>query len=121
VLATGRGIEVAAWPGLPVVLGGPVLTRPELGDLLVACRRDFCSHRDNRPARHRLDRRAGRRNRCEGSRAGPAGGVGDGAREAHRLEQLAERTGADDLLASGATYERAARTGSDAALAALLT
>ena len=51
----------------------------------------------------------------------PCRRCGDGAREAHRLEQLAERTGADDLLASGATYERAARTGSDAALAALLT
>jgi luciferase family oxidoreductase group 1 len=49
VLATGRGIEVAARPRLPVVLGGPVLSRPELGDLLAAYRRDFRSHRDSRP------------------------------------------------------------------------
>jgi len=49
VLATGRGIEVAARLGLPVVLGGPVLARPDLGDLLAAYRRDFRSHRNSRP------------------------------------------------------------------------
>src|SRR4029453_5506939 len=49
VLATGRGIDVAARLGRPVVLGGPVLSRPELGDLLAAYRRDFRSHRDSRP------------------------------------------------------------------------
>src|SRR3954452_11588586 len=49
VLATGRGIQVAARLGLPVVLGGPVLSRPELGDLLAAYRRDFRPHRDSVP------------------------------------------------------------------------
>lgn len=49
VLATGCGIEVAARLGLPVVLGGPVLSRPELGDLLAAYRRGFRPHRDSRP------------------------------------------------------------------------
>ena len=38
-----------------------------------------------------------------------------------RLEQLAERTGADELLASGAAYDRAALAASDASLAALVT
>jgi alkanesulfonate monooxygenase SsuD/methylene tetrahydromethanopterin reductase-like flavin-dependent oxidoreductase (luciferase family) len=37
-----------------------------------------------------------------------------------RLEQLAERSGADELLATGATYDRAALADSDASLAALL-
>ena len=38
-----------------------------------------------------------------------------------RLEQLTDRTGADELLTSGATYDRAALAASDASLAALLT
>jgi alkanesulfonate monooxygenase SsuD/methylene tetrahydromethanopterin reductase-like flavin-dependent oxidoreductase (luciferase family) len=37
-----------------------------------------------------------------------------------RLEQLVDHTGADELLASGATYDRAALAASDASLAALL-
>jgi len=37
-----------------------------------------------------------------------------------RLEALADRIGADELLASGATYDRAALAASDASLAALL-
>jgi hypothetical protein len=37
-----------------------------------------------------------------------------------RLEQLAQRTGADELLASGSTYDRAALAASDASLAALI-
>jgi hypothetical protein len=37
-----------------------------------------------------------------------------------RLEQLGEGTGADGLLARGATYDRAALAVSDASLAALL-
>ncbi len=39
---------------------------------------------------------------------------------AERLEQLAERTGADEILASGATYDRDALHASDAELASLL-
>ena len=51
------------------------------------------------------------------------------ARDAHpaeveafrrRLEQLAERTGADELLSTASTHDRAALAGSDASLAALL-
>jgi hypothetical protein len=38
-----------------------------------------------------------------------------------RLEQLADRTRADELLVSGATYDRAALAASDASLAALLS
>jgi hypothetical protein len=38
-----------------------------------------------------------------------------------RLEELVDRTGADELLASGATDDRAALAASDASLAALLT
>jgi alkanesulfonate monooxygenase SsuD/methylene tetrahydromethanopterin reductase-like flavin-dependent oxidoreductase (luciferase family) len=36
------------------------------------------------------------------------------------LEEIADRTGADELLATGATYDRTALTCSDACLAALL-
>lgn len=162
VLATGHGIEVAARLGLPVVLGGPVLSRPELGDLLAAYRRDFRSHRDSRPyvtvsldvlvadtdaearelalpevwamvrsrrtgtfdplepvaairGRHWDDQDAERVAR--GLDAVTAGGP---ATVRRRLEQLADHTGADELLASGATYDRAALAASDASLAALL-
>lgn len=41
VLATGRGLEVAARLGLPVVVGGPILDRPDLGDALAAYRKQF--------------------------------------------------------------------------------
>ncbi|GAA1126712.1 MsnO8 family LLM class oxidoreductase [Nocardioides aquiterrae] len=49
LLATGRGIEVAARHGLPVVVGGPVLDSDELPDLLRRYRRDFRPHRDSTP------------------------------------------------------------------------
>lgn len=41
VLATGRGLEVAARLGLPVVLGGPVLAADDLEERVAAYRRDF--------------------------------------------------------------------------------
>lgn len=41
VLATGRGLEVAARLGLPVVVGGPILDRPDLADALAAYRKEF--------------------------------------------------------------------------------
>jgi luciferase family oxidoreductase group 1 len=41
VLATGRGLAVAARLGLPVVIGGPVLSSPALADALAAYRDDF--------------------------------------------------------------------------------
>jgi luciferase family oxidoreductase group 1 len=163
VLATGRGIEVAARLGLPVVLGGPVLSRPEVGDLLAAYRRDFRSHRDSRPyvtvsmdvlvadtdteARELAlsevwamvrSRRTGvfdplepvasiRHQRWDDqdadrvARGLDAVTAGRPTTVRRRLEQLADRTGADELLASGATYDRAALAASDASLAALLT
>jgi luciferase family oxidoreductase group 1 len=163
VLATGRGIQVAARLGLPVVLGGPVLSRPELGDLLAAYRRDFRPHRDSRPhvtvsidvlvadtdteARELAlsevwamvrSRRTGvfdslepvasiRHQRWDDqdadrvARGLDAVTAGGPATVRRRLEQLVDRTGADELLASGATYDRAALAASDASLAALLT
>ncbi len=163
VLATGRGVEVAARLGLPVVLGGPVLDRPDLGDLLAAYRRDFRPHRDGRPhvtvsldvlvadtdaeARELAlpevwamvdSRRTGvfgalepvaalRDQRWDDQVAGrverglDAVPAGSPATVRRRLEQLAERTGADELLATGSTHDRAALADSDASLAALLT
>ena len=49
VLATGRGVAVAARAGLPVVVGGPALARPEIGDVLAAYRADFRPHRGSEP------------------------------------------------------------------------
>jgi luciferase family oxidoreductase group 1 len=163
VLATGRGIEVAARLGLPVVLGGPVLSRPELGDLLAAYRRDFRPHRDSRPyvtvsmdvlvadtdaeardlalpevwamVRSRRtgvfdslepvaairDQRWDDQDAERVARGLDAVTAGSRATVRRRLEELADRTGADELLASGATYDRAALAASDASLAALLT
>ena len=49
VLATGRGLDVAARLGLPVVVGGPVLESPELADALSRYRRGFRPHRGSEP------------------------------------------------------------------------
>lgn len=49
LLATGRGIEVAARLGLPVVVGGPVLDSAELPAALSRYRRDFRPHRGSAP------------------------------------------------------------------------
>ncbi|WP_191480188.1 MsnO8 family LLM class oxidoreductase [Nocardioides ochotonae] len=49
VLATGRGIDVAARLGLPVVVGGPVLDAEELPDLLAGYRRQFHPHLGSTP------------------------------------------------------------------------
>ncbi|MCW2775966.1 MAG: class flavin-dependent oxidoreductase [Nocardioides sp.] len=49
LLATGRGIEVAAQLGLPVVVGGPVLESGDLPDLLGRYRRQFRPHRGSTP------------------------------------------------------------------------
>ncbi|CAI9416208.1 MsnO8 family LLM class oxidoreductase [Nocardioides sp. T2.26MG-1] len=50
LLATGRGLEVAARLGLPVVVGGPVLDSAEIGDVLSAYRRDFRPHEGSTPS-----------------------------------------------------------------------
>ncbi|MFB9315551.1 MsnO8 family LLM class oxidoreductase [Nocardioides plantarum] len=162
VLATGRGIDVAARLGLPVVVGGPVLSEPDVGDRLAAYRRDFRAHRGSLPRvtvsldvlvadtdREARDlalpevwamvrsRRTGvfaplepvaqiraarwedqDRQRVEAGLDGVAAGRGDTIRQ--RIEQLAERTGADELLVTGSTYDRDALAASDAAVAALL-
>jgi luciferase family oxidoreductase group 1 len=162
VLATGSGIEVAARLGLPVVLGGPVLDRPDLDDVLGAYRREFRPHGDSRPhvtvaldvlladtdaeARELAlpevwamvrSRRTGTFGPLEpvagirgqrwddrtaaqverGLDAVPTGGPQTVRR---LLEEITDRTGADELLATGATYDRTALTCSDACLAALL-
>ncbi|WP_435771274.1 MsnO8 family LLM class oxidoreductase [Nocardioides sp. SYSU DS0651] len=49
LLATGRGIQVAARLGLPVVVGGPVLDADELPELLERYRREFRPHRASAP------------------------------------------------------------------------
>jgi luciferase family oxidoreductase group 1 len=49
VLATGRGLEVAARLGLPVVVGGPLLGSAELAGALAAYRRGFRPHRGSEP------------------------------------------------------------------------
>lgn len=166
VLATGQGVRVAARLGLPVVIGGPVLDRPELDDLLADYRREFRPHRDSRPvvvasldvlvadtdteARDLAlpevwsmvqSRRTGAfgplepvariRDRLRGDAVtsrvververGLAGvAAGSAATVRRRLEQVAERTGADELLATGSTYDREALAASDTALAGLL-
>jgi len=162
VLTTGAGIGVAARLGLPVVLGGPVLDRPDLADLLGAYRRDFRPHGDSRPhvtvaldvlladtdaeARELAlpevwamvrSRRTGtfdalepvatiRDQRWDGQTAarvehGLDAVIAGGPETVRRLlEEITDRTGADELLATGATYDRAALTDSDACLAALL-
>jgi len=45
VLATGRGLEVAARLGLPVVVGGPLLEGAEVREVLATYRRTFRPHR----------------------------------------------------------------------------
>jgi luciferase family oxidoreductase group 1 len=162
VLATGGGILVAARLGLPVVLGGPVLDRPDLADLLRAYHRDFRPHRDSRPhvtvaldvlvadtdaearelalpevwamVRSRRtgtfdalepvtairDQRWDDQTAARVERGLDAVTAGSPTTVRRRLEETADRTGADELLATGATYDRAALADSDACLAALL-
>lgn len=161
VLATGRGIDTAARLGLPVVLGGPVLADPDVGDRLAAYRRDFVPHRGSLPwvtvstdvlvadtDREARDlalpevwamvrsRRTGTfgplepvgairgaswddqdRRRVEAGLEAAMAGSADVVRR--RVEQLVDRTGADELLVSGSTHDRAALAASDAAVAAL--
>ncbi len=163
VLATGRGIDIAARLGAPVVVGGPVLAEPDVGDRLAAYRRAFVPHRGSVPhvtvsldvlvadteeegrdlalpevwamvrsrrtgtfgplepvARVRAERWDDQdRRRVEAGLADAVAGRADTVRR--RVEQLVERTRADELLVTGSTYDRDALAASDAAVATLLT
>lgn len=162
LLATGRGLAVAARLGLPVVIGGPILDSSDLAPALAAYRRDFRPHADSTPrvtvsldvlvadddatarelalpeawamARSRQtgefpplepvgDIRSAPwpeqvRRRVDASLDRAVAGRPDVVRR--RLEELAERTGADELLASSSTYDRDALLASDAMLRELV-
>lgn len=170
VLATGRGLTVAAELGLPVVLGGPVLDDPTLPQTLAGYRDSFRPHRGSRPhvtlsldvlvaatdaearelalpevwamAQSRrtgffgaLEPVAAIRDQLRDQLGGQLGDArhrdrienaldrvvaGGPQTVRRRLEQLADRSGADELLVSGSTYDRDALAASDAALASLL-
>lgn len=155
LLATGRGLEVAARLGLPVVVGGPILGSDELLDALARYRRSFVPHEGSAPrvtisldvlvadddatARElalpeawamALSRQNGEfpplesvpairastwsgqvRRRVEASLDRAV--AGSPATVRRRLESLADRTGADELLASSSTYDRDALVASD--------
>lgn len=155
LLATGRGLEVAARLGLPVVVGGPILDSDELPDALALYRRSFVPHGGSAPrvtisldvvladddvtARElalpeawamAVSRQTGEfpplesvaairaatwssqvRRRVEASRDRAVAGSPTTVRR--RLESLAERTGADELLASTSTHDRDALLASD--------
>ena len=167
VLATGRGLQVAAQLGLPVIVGGPLLgvagdPAPGLA-ALAGYRRAFRpSSQQHRPrvavgldvlvadsaaeaadlllpeawamARARtegafppLEPVAAIRARSMTARqqqyletTAAAAIAGTPADVARRLAELLERTGADELVASSSTFDRAALAASDAALAQLL-
>ncbi|HYF73633.1 MAG TPA: LLM class flavin-dependent oxidoreductase [Nocardioides sp.] len=158
LLATSRGLEVAARLGLPVVVGGPILDSADVGDLLAAYRRDFRPREGSTPsvtvsldvtvadtdaeardlalpeawamARSRqtgvfapLETVAAiraqpwsdqLRQRVESSLDRAV--LGSPATVRRALEQLAERTGADELMISTSTYDRDALFASDAAV-----
>ena len=162
LLATGRGLAIAAALGLPVVIGGPILAEPGLDDVLRSYRAGFAGDgvprvvlaadvlvADTEEEARDLalpEAWATARSRQTGSfaplepihrikdelaaavpprvaeqvAAAQARTItGTPASVASRIAQLVERTGADELLASGATYDRDALRASDAALAAL--
>ncbi|SEC31506.1 luciferase family oxidoreductase, group 1 [Nocardioides exalbidus] len=162
VLATGRGLEVAARLGLPVVMGGPILSSPDLAPALDGYRRAFRSHLGSSPSvTVSLDvlvadddataselalpeawamarsRQTGEFPPLESVKAIRAAAWPDQVRRRveesvsravtgspsvvrRRLEVLAERTGADELLASSSTYDRDALLASDRMLRSLL-
>ncbi|WP_460681989.1 MsnO8 family LLM class oxidoreductase [Nesterenkonia populi] len=163
LLATGQGISTAATLGLPVVVGGPVLQKPELAEMLRDYRRNFrpSPHAESPRVTVSLDiyfadtaeeaqelalpeiwamarsretgefgpleapqdiraqqwsRRTAERieESAERTLAGPASAVEP------QLEELIERTGAAEVMASASTYEIQALAEMDAALAELL-
>lgn len=161
VLALGAGLTVAAELGLPAVLGGPVLDRDEVEDLVAGYRRDFRPHRGSRPyvtvavdvlvadtdaeardlalpevwamaqsrrtgsfealrpvAEIRALMRDDRRSEQVEHHLDRAV-VGSASTVCRGLEQIVARTGADEVLATGSTYDREALAASDAAVADL--
>lgn len=159
LLATGRGLAIAARLGLPVVIGGPILTDESLGEALATYRRGFRPSEsvpaasvtisldvtvadDDATARELAlpeawamaqSRRTGEfpalepigsiraqtwssqtRARVEASLDRAVAGSPSTVRR--RLEELSERSGADELLASASTYDREALFASDSAL-----
>lgn len=163
LLATGRGITLAAELGLPVVVGGPVLWSDELPAALDAYRRDFVPSGgadrpnvvvsadvyvadDSATARElalpeawamAVARRTGEfpplesptsiraqtwpeqvRRRVETTLDHAI--AGDPDTVTGTLELLAERTGAQELLASTSTWDRDALHAMDAALSDLV-
>ncbi|MCO7238385.1 MsnO8 family LLM class oxidoreductase [Aeromicrobium sp. CnD17-E] len=163
LLATGRGVTLAAELGLPVVVGGPALWSDALPPALAAYRRDFrpSPDADTPQVLVSLDvlvaddvatarelalpeawamaqsRRTGVfeplespaairaqewpeqvRRRVEASLEQAV--AGDAGTVRRTLEELAERTGADELLASTSTWDRDALRAADAALRALV-
>lgn len=166
VLATGRGLTVAAELGLPAVVGGPLLDDPSLTQVLADYRAAFRPHHGSRPhvtvsldvlvadtdaeardlalpevwamaqSRHtgsfgplesvdscRTQLRGpqcGDRHRDRVERALDRVTAGDAQTVRRRLEELVDRSGADELLVSGSTYDRDALAASDAAVAALV-
>ncbi|MEH3068231.1 MAG: MsnO8 family LLM class oxidoreductase [Aeromicrobium erythreum] len=163
LLATGRGVTLAAELGLPVVVGGPALWSDELPSALAAYRRDFHPSPDadapqvlvsldvlvaddvatarelalpeawamaqsrrtgvfepleSPAAIHAQEWPEQVRRRVETSLEQAV--AGDAGTVRRTLEELAERTGADELLASTSTWDRDALRAADAALRALV-
>lgn len=156
LLATGRGMEIAARFGLPVVVGGPILWADTLSETLDTYRRDFRPSKqssdpyvtislditvadDDAAARELAlpelwamarSRQLGEfppledvpsirdqvwtprvRQHIEKSLDEAVAGSPETVRR--MLDELVERTGADELMASTSTYDRAALFDSD--------
>lgn len=162
LLATGKGVEIAARMGMPVVIGGPILDSESLPDMLRRYRHDFRPHRgsipsvtisldvtvadDDATARDlalpeawamAMSRHTGKfppletvstirgttwpaqvERRMEATLDRVVAGSPATARR--RLEELVERTGADELLASTSTHDRHALLESDRLLRELV-
>jgi luciferase family oxidoreductase group 1 len=149
VLATGAGLRVAGDLGLPVVVGGPVLDdrsaldgyRARAGDdaylvvsadvligepelalpeawALAAARTtgEFPPLEPPEPARRMTERQ-----RAVVDTALARTIAGDEDTVAERLDELVERTGADELLVTSSTWDGDALAESDARLAAVLS
>ncbi|MEQ3550365.1 MsnO8 family LLM class oxidoreductase [Pseudonocardia nematodicida] len=149
LLATGAGLALAGELGLPVVVGGPVLSdraaldgyRERAGDAAhlvvsadvlvgdpdlalpeawaLAAARTTGEFPPLEPADP--GRTTTRRQREVVSDALARTITGDEDTVAEQLDDLVERTGADELLVSSSTYDRDALARSDAAVARLVT